>query len=112
MVLERAARQAGNHVVLDMAMSQYSYGTLSAYASRAQPLPFPGGFNSRRRVDHRCRCHRGKQNARSPSACGRAPGLALTLDLIAAMLAGGQSTHQIARDPLKETGLLAILSGH
>src|SRR5580700_4963774 len=35
-------RPGGENVVIDMAMSQYSYGTLSAYANRGQPLPFPG----------------------------------------------------------------------
>src|SRR4051812_40959132 len=33
------------HVVLDMAMSQFSYGTLEAYRERGESLPVVGGFD-------------------------------------------------------------------
>ncbi len=32
-------------VVLDMAMSQFSYGALASYRQRGEPLPVPGGFD-------------------------------------------------------------------
>ena len=33
------------HIVLDMAMSQYSYGKLQVTRLKKQKLPYPGGFN-------------------------------------------------------------------
>lgn len=41
-----AVPRAGGHVVLDMAMSQFSYGALSSYRERGEQLPFAGGFDS------------------------------------------------------------------
>ena len=38
-------RPAGAHVVIDMAMSQFSYGALSAYTARGAELPVPGGYD-------------------------------------------------------------------
>src|SRR5258706_1595626 len=40
------AGSAGAHVVLDMAMSQFSYGALASYRMRGERLPVPGGFDS------------------------------------------------------------------
>ena len=37
-------RQKG-HIVLDMAMSQYSYGKLQVTRLKGEQLPFPGGFD-------------------------------------------------------------------
>src|ERR1700674_2717218 len=39
-------RNAGAHVVLDMAMSQFSYGALASYRMRGESLPVPGGFDA------------------------------------------------------------------
>ena len=33
-------------IVLDMAISQFSYGTLAAYSKRGEPLPVAAGFNA------------------------------------------------------------------
>src|SRR5260370_1208053 len=41
-----AIPRPGGHVVLDMAASQFSYGTLAAYSKRGQPLPVDGGFDT------------------------------------------------------------------
>ena len=35
-------------IVLDFAMSQYSYGKLESYKRAGKQLPFPGGFNKAR----------------------------------------------------------------
>ena len=42
-------RPAGN-IVLDMAMSQFSYGTLASYRARGELLPVEGGFDSEGRL--------------------------------------------------------------
>ncbi len=86
-------RPAGN-VVLDMAMSQYSYGTLSSYADRGQQLPFPGGFDPRGNLTTDPAAISATERA-LPIGLWKGSGLSLTLDLIAAMLSGGNAVHQI-----------------
>src|SRR5258708_1033782 len=44
-------RQEG-HIVLDMAMSQFSYGTLESYHNRGDQLPVIGGFFSEGNIHH------------------------------------------------------------
>ena len=108
-------RPDGAHIVLDMAMSQYSYGTLSAYARRGAKLPFPGGFDQDGALTTDPAAI--EQTSRAlPIGLWKGSGLAFTLDLIAAMLSGGLATHQIPHDPTHETGLsqlfLAIDPSH
>ena len=43
-------RARGEHVVLDMAMSQFSYGALESYRARGEQLPVPGGYDGRGRL--------------------------------------------------------------
>ena len=96
--------RGGPHVVLDMAMSQFSYGQLEAYARRGEPLPIPGGFDAEGNLTHDPAAI--LQSFRAlPIGFWKGSGLALTLDLFAALLSGGQATHQISPDPLFETGL-------
>ncbi|MEO6916028.1 MAG: 3-dehydro-L-gulonate 2-dehydrogenase [Chitinophagaceae bacterium] len=40
-----AVPRSGGHVVLDMAMSQFSYGKLHDLSSKGKELPVPGGYN-------------------------------------------------------------------
>ena len=100
-------RPAGAHVVLDMAMSQYSYGTLSGYAQRGQQLPFPGGFDAQGNLTTDPAAISATERA-LPIGLWKGSGLSLTLDLIAAMLGGGLATHQIPRDPLRESGVSQV----
>ena len=39
-----------------------------------------------------------------PIGYWKGSGLSLVLDMLAAMLSGGRATHQLARDPLRESG--------
>jgi 3-dehydro-L-gulonate 2-dehydrogenase len=80
-------RPAG-HVVLDVAMSQFSYGALATYRRTGHPLPVDGGFDAEGHL------------TRDPAA--------IMLDMVAALLSGGLATHQIPTEPVKETGLSQI----
>jgi len=92
------------HVVLDMAMSQFSYGTLESYRLRGEPLPVDGGFDAAGRPTRDPGAI--EASARPmPIGCWKGAGLALMLDMAAAVLSGGSATHQIAADPNEETGL-------
>jgi 3-dehydro-L-gulonate 2-dehydrogenase len=100
-------RPGGAHLVLDMAMSQYSYGTISSYIKRGAQLPFPGGFDAGGALTTDPAAIE-QTNRALPIGLWKGSGLALTLDLIAAMLSGGLATHQIPHDPTHETGLSQI----
>jgi 3-dehydro-L-gulonate 2-dehydrogenase len=91
-------------VVLDMAMSQFSYGALGAYRERGELLPVDGGFDSAGRLT---RDPAAIEASGRPLPIGywKGSGLALVLDLIAAMLSGGLATHQIPPEPEREIGI-------
>jgi 3-dehydro-L-gulonate 2-dehydrogenase len=99
-------RPAG-HVVLDMAMSQFSYGTLSAYSKRGEPLPVDGGFDTAGNLTRDPAAIESSQRA-LPVGYWKGSGLSLVLDMLAAMLSGGLATHQISRDPFQESGLSQV----
>jgi 3-dehydro-L-gulonate 2-dehydrogenase len=92
------------HVVLDTAMSQFSYGQLAAYAKRGEQLPVPGGFDSEGNLTQDAAAIEKSYRA-LPIGFWKGSGLALTLDLFAAALSGGNATHQITPDFVGETGL-------
>ena len=95
-------RQKG-HVVLDMAMSQFSYGTLAAYSKRDAPLPVPGGYDNAGNLTQNAAAIEASQRA-LPIGYWKGSGLALVLDMMAAMLSGGLATHQLPSDPVRESG--------
>jgi 3-dehydro-L-gulonate 2-dehydrogenase len=96
-------RPAG-HVVLDMAMSQFSYGALAAYRERGVALPVDGGFDS---AGCLTRDPAAIEASSRPLPIGywKGSGLSVMLDMIAATLSGGLATHQIPPDPEREAGL-------
>jgi 3-dehydro-L-gulonate 2-dehydrogenase len=99
-----AVPRAEGHVVLDMAMSQFSYGALASYRVRGELLPLDGGFDT----DGRLTKDPGaieKSQRPLPIGFWKGSGLALMLDLIAVILSGGKSTYQIPADPTRETRL-------
>ncbi|MBB5344046.1 3-dehydro-L-gulonate 2-dehydrogenase [Tunturibacter empetritectus] len=102
-----AVPRPGGHVILDMAMSQFSYGTLAAYSKRGQPLPVDGGFDTAGNLTRDPAAIESSQRA-LPVGYWKGSGLSLVLDMLAAMLSGGLATHQIPRDPLRESGLSQV----
>jgi 3-dehydro-L-gulonate 2-dehydrogenase len=102
-----AVPRADGHVVLDMAMSQFSYGTLAAYRMRNEQLPVEGGFDSEGRLT---RDPGAIEKSARPLPIGfwKGSGLALMLDLLGAVLSGGQATYQIPMDQDRETRLSQV----
>jgi 3-dehydro-L-gulonate 2-dehydrogenase len=96
--------RAAGHVVLDMAMSQFSVGGLMARAARGERLPVAGGFDANGAMTDDPQAILDSQRL-LPAGYWKGSGLALMLDLLAAGLAGGQATHEIATEPERETGL-------
>ena len=84
------------HVVLDMAMSQFSYGKLQSFRARGEQLPIAGGFDA----DGGLTCDPGAiEDSGRPLPIGywKGSGLALILDLMATILSGGWSTHRLGQ---------------
>lgn len=99
-----AVPRASGHVVLDMAISQFSYGALEAYKKRGAKLPVDGGFDSQGNLTNDP-VEIEKSGRVLPIGYWKGSGLSLVLDMIAALLSGGIATHQIPADPELETGI-------
>jgi 3-dehydro-L-gulonate 2-dehydrogenase len=99
-------RRAAN-IVLDMAMSQFSYGAIESYRLKGELLPVPGGFTSEGELTRDPAEIERSQRA-LPIGYWKGSGLALMLDIIASTLSGGQSTHELPADPERETRLSQI----
>ncbi|MGN0972624.1 MAG: Ldh family oxidoreductase, partial [Aristaeellaceae bacterium] len=85
-------------VLLDVAMSMFSYGKLESYARQGRELPVDGGLNKEQRLTrnaaevletHQC----------LPIGYWKGSGLSLALDLVASALSGGRTTRQVGELP-------------
>lgn len=83
----------GDHVLLDMAISQFSGGRTQIHQRTGEPLPVPGGY------DEHGHLTTDPDALRRPLPIGhwKGSGLALCLDLVAALLSEGQTTCQVSR---------------
>jgi 3-dehydro-L-gulonate 2-dehydrogenase len=102
-----AVPRLGGHIVLDMAMSQFSYGVLTSYRMRGELLPVEGGFDTHGQLT---RVPEAIEASKRPLPIGywKGSGLALVLDVVAGILAGGCTTHQIPPEPERETRLSQV----
>ena len=93
-------------VVLDFAMSQFSYGKMEACSIEGKKLPYPGGFN--KNGDLTDDPDQILETMRPiPIGYWKGAGLSILLDILAAILSGGLSTHQIGSCN-KETGISQV----
>ena len=100
-------RRGGANVVIDIAMSQYSYGALSGYAQRGEELPYAGGFDAEGKLTRDPKAIAATERA-LPIGLWKGSGLSVAMDLMAAMMSAGMASHQIERDPLKESGVSQV----
>ncbi|KKM98405.1 hypothetical protein LCGC14_1158240 [marine sediment metagenome] len=91
-----AVPRPDGHVVLDMAMSQFSWGKLAQHRSAGTPLPVPGGYDEQGRLTLDA-AEVLRTNRLLPAGLWKGSGLALMLDLLAAVLSGGAATWQLAK---------------
>jgi 3-dehydro-L-gulonate 2-dehydrogenase len=79
------------HVVLDMAMSQYSYGKLQVTRLKNQKLPYPGGFDTDGELtDDPGAIEESRRIL--PMGYWKGSGFAILLDIISSLLSGGLTT--------------------
>ncbi len=77
-------------IVLDMAMSQYAYGKLGVYRLADKKLPFPGGFDKDGNLtDDPGAIEESRRIL--PTGYWKGSGMAIALDLAAALMANGKS---------------------
>lgn len=93
-------------IILDLAMTQYSYGALELHRLKGEKLPVPGGFDKHGTLtddpDEILK-------SRRPLSIGywKGTGLSLVLDMFAAVLSSGNPVATIARDTV-ERGLSQV----
>jgi 3-dehydro-L-gulonate 2-dehydrogenase len=93
-------------IVLDFAMSQFSYGKMESYRNEGKQLPYPGGFNNQDKLT--TDPEEVLETWRAlPVGYWKGAGLSLLLDILATILSGGLSTHEISRDKV-EYGLSQV----
>ncbi len=82
------------HIVLDMAMSMFSYGKMSTYRKNKELLPLPGGFDSEGNLTDDP--DKILQSGRLlPMGYWKGSGLAIMLDLLVAILSDGEATQKL-----------------
>ncbi len=91
------------HLVLDMAMSQYSYGKLEVNRLANKQLPYPGGFDMEGNLtDNPADIE--KTRRLLPIGYWKGSGFAIMLDLISSLLSGGLTTAGIDKKGLGNCG--------
>jgi len=101
-----AIPRRGGHVVLDMAISQYSVGKLNQYKNNNEELPLPGGYD----VDGNLSTDATEileSKRLLPIGFWKGSGLSLVLDLLATVLSQGKSTAKITESE-SESGVSQV----
>jgi len=88
-------RKEGN-IILDIALSQYSYGKLANYAREGKELPYLGGYDSNGMLSKDAK-EIYKTHRPLPIGYWKGSGMAFLLDLIATILSGGNSTTDLGK---------------
>lgn len=83
-------------VVLDAAMSQFSYGKMERLQLRGEQLPMPGGYDEAGRLTTDPGAIL-KTMRPLPTGYWKGAGFSFVFDVLGAVLAGGQTSHEIGR---------------
>lgn len=90
-----AIPRSKGHFVLDIAMSQYSYGKLEQYQLDGNMLPYPGGFDGEGTLSQDPEAIL-ESGLTLPIGFWKGSGLSIMLDMLASLLSKGRSTTQVA----------------
>ncbi len=101
-------RSNGEHVVLDCAMSQFSYGKIEMTAMQGCQLPVPGGFDENGNLSTDPESIQ-KTWRVLPIGYWKGSGMSILLDLVAAILSGGNTVTDVGRNSEDEYGLSQVL---
>ena len=85
-------------VLLDVAVSMFSYGKLESYARRNMPLPVDGGFGPDQKMTRNASDILATHQV-LPIGYWKGSGISLMLDLIASALSGGRTSREVGELP-------------
>lgn len=85
-------------VILDMAMSQFSFGKIELMKMQGEELPVAGGFDKNGQLSKDPVAIAGS-SLLLPMGYWKGSGLSLLLDILAAVLSGGLATNEISKLP-------------
>jgi 3-dehydro-L-gulonate 2-dehydrogenase len=94
------------HVVLDMAISQFAFGTINNYRLKGEKLPFPGGWDDQDELSKDPEKILGNERG-LPIGYWKGSALSMILDMLATLLSAGNSTHKIGQKGY-ETGVSQV----
>jgi 3-dehydro-L-gulonate 2-dehydrogenase len=94
------------HVVLDMALSQYSFGKINTYKLKGKKLPYPGGWDDQNKLSRDPKKILAKERG-LPIGYWKGSALSIVLDMLATLLSAGNSCYKIGEKEY-ETGLSQI----
>lgn len=101
-------RSSGEHVVVDCAMSQFSYGKIEQYKLKEKSLPVPGGYDSEGNITTDP-VEIEKTGRVLPIGFWKGSGLSMVLDMIAGILSGGNTVGDIGNNKGEEAAISQIL---
>lgn len=105
--LVMAVPRPGGHVVVDIAMAQFSYGQMENKALHGELLPVAGGYDENGSLS-RDSNEISKTSRVLPIGYWKGSALSIVLDLVATMLSGGRSTSDIGKFSNDEFGVSQI----
>jgi 3-dehydro-L-gulonate 2-dehydrogenase len=91
-----ALPHAEGHVVIDCAMAQFSYGQMENAQLRGLQLPVPGGYDQEGNITADP-AEIAKTWRVLPIGFWKGSGLSILLDLVGAVLSGGNSTYRVGK---------------
>lgn len=100
-------RSSGKHVVIDCAVSQFSYGKIQEARLKGQQLSVPGGYDSNGNLTTDP-AEIEKTWRVLPMGYWKGSGISIALDLIATVLTNGNSVHKIGTFG-EEVGLSQVM---
>ena len=96
--------RAQGPVVLDVAMSQFSYGAIEKYRLRGELLPVEGGYDEQGNLTRDPGAIE-KSWRPLPTGLWKGSGLSVVLDMVAAMMSLGKATYELGNDMYFETAI-------
>lgn len=101
-----AIPRAEGHVVLDMSLSQFSFGKIDSYKLKGKKLPFAGGWDDNNVLSNDPEKILTKERG-LPIGYWKGSALSMVLDMLATLLSAGNSTARISEGKI-ETGISQV----
>ena len=98
----------GRHLVIDCAMSQFAYGKIEMSRMKGEQLPVPGGWDTQGNITTDPAEIEKSQRVLT-IGYWKGSGLSIVLDLVAAVLSGGNTVTDVGRKYTEEIGLSQVL---